>query len=156
MAYSPIEWNTGDVITAAKLNNMDDGIIANETAITETNGRIDEIGTMTKNPGSTTDVTGGRNTVNTFNLDEGVYIISETTILNKALQGFTVSHGLTNADSAITNIYHTAASTNYGSITDTFVVTVGAGGGTIYTYLQLPSAAESTTATYVGAATKLK
>lgn len=156
MAYSPVEWNTGDVITAAKLNNMDDGIVSNETAIDETNGRIDEIGTMTKNPGSTTNVNAGRNTVNTFDLDEGVYIISETVILNKSLQGFNVSHELTNADSAIATIYHTAASTNYGTITDTFVVTVGAGGGTIYTYLTLPSAAESTTATYVGAATKLK
>lgn len=29
MAYSPVEWNTGDVITAAKLNNMDGGISAN-------------------------------------------------------------------------------------------------------------------------------
>lgn len=33
MAYSPVEWNTGDVITAAKLNNMDGGIADNETKI---------------------------------------------------------------------------------------------------------------------------
>lgn len=33
MAYSPVEWNTGDVITAAKLNNMDNGIADNESNI---------------------------------------------------------------------------------------------------------------------------
>ena len=33
MAYIPTEWETGDVITAAKLNNIEDGIVANEEAI---------------------------------------------------------------------------------------------------------------------------
>ena len=35
MAYIPTEWETGDVITAAKLNNIEDGIVANEEAITD-------------------------------------------------------------------------------------------------------------------------
>ena len=35
MAYIPTEWETGDVITAAKLNNIEDGIVANEEAIAE-------------------------------------------------------------------------------------------------------------------------
>lgn len=43
MAYSPVEWNTGDVITAAKLNNMDDGIADNETKIEEINTEMDDM-----------------------------------------------------------------------------------------------------------------
>ena len=35
MAYTPTEWETGDVITAAKLNNIEDGIVANEEAIAD-------------------------------------------------------------------------------------------------------------------------
>lgn len=35
MAYIPTEWETGDVITAAKLNNIEDGIVANEEAIAD-------------------------------------------------------------------------------------------------------------------------
>lgn len=35
MAYTPTEWETGDVITAAKLNNIEDGIVANEGAIAD-------------------------------------------------------------------------------------------------------------------------
>lgn len=30
MAYTPTEWKTGDVITAEKLNNMEQGIVNNE------------------------------------------------------------------------------------------------------------------------------
>lgn len=33
MAYTPTEWETGDVITAAKLNNIENGIVVNEEAI---------------------------------------------------------------------------------------------------------------------------
>ena len=33
MAYSKTTWATGDVITAAKLNNIEDGVAANDTAI---------------------------------------------------------------------------------------------------------------------------
>ena len=33
MAYSKTTWATGDVIDAAKLNNIEDGIAANDTAI---------------------------------------------------------------------------------------------------------------------------
>ena len=35
MAYTPTEWETGDVITAEKLNNIEDGIVANEEAIAD-------------------------------------------------------------------------------------------------------------------------
>lgn len=35
MAYIPTVWETGDVITAAKLNNIEDGIVANEEAIAD-------------------------------------------------------------------------------------------------------------------------
>lgn len=42
MAYSAVEWNTGDVITAAKLNNMDNGIVANENGISELSTHLDE------------------------------------------------------------------------------------------------------------------
>lgn len=35
MAYTPTEWETGDVITAEKLNNIEDGIVANEAAIAD-------------------------------------------------------------------------------------------------------------------------
>lgn len=35
MAYIPTEWETGDVITAEKLNNIEDGIVANEEAIAD-------------------------------------------------------------------------------------------------------------------------
>ena len=45
MAYNPVEWNTGDVITAAKLNTMDSGIVANETAIDETNDAVTNLQT---------------------------------------------------------------------------------------------------------------
>lgn len=41
MAYSPVEWNTGDVITAAKLNNMDGGIVNNEDNINELSSNLD-------------------------------------------------------------------------------------------------------------------
>lgn len=43
MAYSPVEWNTGDVITAAKLNNMDKGIVDNENEITNVAEKADSI-----------------------------------------------------------------------------------------------------------------
>ena len=33
MAYIPTEWETGDVITAEKLNNIENGIVVNEEAI---------------------------------------------------------------------------------------------------------------------------
>lgn len=45
MAYNPVEWNTGDVITAAKLNSMDNGIVANENAISDTNDSVDDLRT---------------------------------------------------------------------------------------------------------------
>ncbi len=45
MAYNPVEWNTGDVITAAKLNNMDNGIVANENAINDTNDSVTDLRT---------------------------------------------------------------------------------------------------------------
>jgi hypothetical protein len=35
MAYIPTEWETGDIITAEKLNNIEDGIVANEEAIAD-------------------------------------------------------------------------------------------------------------------------
>lgn len=35
MAYTPTEWETGDIITAEKLNNIEDGIVANEEAIAD-------------------------------------------------------------------------------------------------------------------------
>lgn len=35
MAYTPTEWETGDVITAEKLNNIEDGIVANEESIAD-------------------------------------------------------------------------------------------------------------------------
>lgn len=34
MAYSKNTWNTGDVITKAKMDNIENGIAANDTAIT--------------------------------------------------------------------------------------------------------------------------
>lgn len=43
MAYSPVEWNTGDVITAAKLNNMDGGIADNDAKITDINTEMDDM-----------------------------------------------------------------------------------------------------------------
>ena len=39
MAYTPTEWETGDIITAEKLNNIEDGIVANEEAIAETQSK---------------------------------------------------------------------------------------------------------------------
>lgn len=33
MAYTPTSWVTGDVVTAEKLNNIESGIVGNETAI---------------------------------------------------------------------------------------------------------------------------
>lgn len=42
MAYNPVEWNTGDVITAAKLNNMDNGIDANDTFSNNLNDNLQD------------------------------------------------------------------------------------------------------------------
>lgn len=35
MSYIPTEWKTGDVVTAEKLNNIEDGIASNETLLIE-------------------------------------------------------------------------------------------------------------------------
>ena len=35
MAYTPTEWETGDIITAEKLNNIENGIVINEEAIAD-------------------------------------------------------------------------------------------------------------------------
>ena len=35
MAYTPTVWETGDIIPAEKLNNIENGIVANEEAVTE-------------------------------------------------------------------------------------------------------------------------
>lgn len=148
MAYSPVEWNTGDVITAAKLNNMERGIINNESV-------LDEIG-GTEMYNSTITVTGGTTRLNLSELDEGVYLISEIVTVNKALQAFSVTNVLNNAQGAVGTLYHTQASSNYGSINHTFVVTVGEGGGSVTTNVLLPGSAESTTASITGSVTKLK
>lgn len=43
MAYTPTNWQTGDIITAVKLNNMESGIGANDTAITGLKSDIENI-----------------------------------------------------------------------------------------------------------------
>lgn len=36
MAYTPTNWQDGDIITAEKLNNLEQGIAANEQGIEDT------------------------------------------------------------------------------------------------------------------------
>ena len=43
MAYTPTEWETGDIITAEKLNNMEGGIDENDTAVIELDSNIGDL-----------------------------------------------------------------------------------------------------------------
>ena len=43
MSYTPSEWETGDVVTAEKLNNIESGITGNETDIAANAGDIDTL-----------------------------------------------------------------------------------------------------------------
>lgn len=43
MAYSRTTWANGDLITAEKLNNLESGIIENETEIAETNSDLADL-----------------------------------------------------------------------------------------------------------------
>lgn len=40
MAYLKNTWNTGDIITKAKLDNIENGIAGNDTAIGKVNGKL--------------------------------------------------------------------------------------------------------------------
>lgn len=43
MAYSRTTWANGDLITAEKLNNLESGILGNETEIAETNADLADL-----------------------------------------------------------------------------------------------------------------
>lgn len=47
MSYSPQSWNTGDIITASKLNNMEDGIKGASSAEIEFGNSISDLFTAT-------------------------------------------------------------------------------------------------------------
>ena len=56
MSYIPTEWQTGDIITAAKLNNIENGIVNNEEAIDDAELKVLEYdieGELVANPYST-------------------------------------------------------------------------------------------------------
>ena len=63
MAYSKTTWADGDTITATKLNNAENGISANDSAITTANGKIVTSASISsgvisfKNSGGTTQFT---------------------------------------------------------------------------------------------------
>ena len=42
MAYTKKTWTTGEILTATGMNNIEDGIAANDTAITELNNTVAE------------------------------------------------------------------------------------------------------------------
>lgn len=41
MAYTKKTWTTGEVLTATGMNNIEDGVAANDTAITELNTTVE-------------------------------------------------------------------------------------------------------------------
>lgn len=158
MAYSPVEWNTGDVITAAKLNNMDNGIIANEEAINNINIKVAEIGDVIIIPGATKNINTGNNDLTSITLDEGTYIISETVVVNKANQGFTISLTTNNVEASNAPMYHTDNSSLFGSLQNTVIAKVGSGGGSINFRLTIPGSTSisGTTCSYYFSYIKIK
>ena len=48
MAYTPTEWQTGDVVTAAKLNHMENGIEALNCLVIEVNEQNDYVSDVTR------------------------------------------------------------------------------------------------------------
>lgn len=158
MAYSPVEWNTGDVITAAKLNNMDGGIIANEEAINDINTKVAEIGDANIINGATINIDVGDNNLTSIALDYGTYIISETVVVNRANQGFAISLTTNNVEASKAPMYHTDNSSMYGSLQNTVIAKVGSGGGSINFKLTIPgtTSISGTTCSYYFSYIKIK
>lgn len=84
MAYSPVEWNTGDVITAAKLNNMDNGIINNEEEINNLTNKTESIGEVITQTSGSVQLTADTEYHPVYSIDitKGTYIIIVTAVIS--------------------------------------------------------------------------
>lgn len=79
MAYVKTVWETGDVITAEKLNNMEDGMEANEQAIEATDAIILE-GDLTSTDATTWTFSLTDGDVEDITLSPNIYVKARVTI----------------------------------------------------------------------------